>query len=305
MITVMGATGQTGGATARRLLDAGEHVRALGRSADRLAALRTPGPSRSGRRQRPLGAHRGVPRCRRRLRAAAVAPEVPDLHAHHGPLGRGDRHRRAVAPACRTSWRSAPSAPTCPAARGSSTRACTPRRSVRRPHRRPTCCPPAGLVLRERHGWLPVIAEQGVMADSVAPDAPLPMVATRDVGAAAAAALRSRDWTGFAVRELLGPRDLTHAEVARMIGAAVGRPDLAYVQIPEDDLRAALAGCRLVARRRPPAGRDEPGVQRRAASRPQPPHGRPRRRRHVRGLRRRRPGARVRRARLPKQFSDR
>ena len=78
------------------------------------------------------------------------------------------------------------------------------------------------------------------MADSVAPDAPLPMVATRDVGAAAAAALRSRDWTGFAVRELLGPRDLTYAEVARMIGAAIGRPDLAYVQIPEDDLRAAL-----------------------------------------------------------------
>ena len=63
---------------------------------------------------------------------------------------------------------------------------------------------------------------------------------TRDVGAAAAAALRLRNWTGFAVRELLGPRDLTYAEVARMIGAAIGRPDLAYVQIPEDDLRAAL-----------------------------------------------------------------
>lgn len=66
------------------------------------------------------------------------------------------------------------------------------------------------------------------------------MVATGDVGAAAAAALRRRDWTGFAVRELLGPRDLTYAEVARVIGAAIGRPDLAYVQIPEGDLRAAL-----------------------------------------------------------------
>ena len=29
-------------------------------------------------------------------------------------------------------------------------------------------------------------------------------------------------------------------EVARMIGAAIGRPDLPYVQIPENDLRAAL-----------------------------------------------------------------
>jgi uncharacterized protein YbjT (DUF2867 family) len=97
-----------------------------------------------------------------------------------------------------------------------------------------------GAYFENAYGWLPVIAEQGVMADSVAPDAPLPMVATGDVGAAAAAALRSRDWTGFAVRELLGPRDLTYAEVAGMIGAAIGRPELGYVQIPEDDLRAAL-----------------------------------------------------------------
>jgi uncharacterized protein YbjT (DUF2867 family) len=44
------------------------------------------------------------------------------------------------------------------------------------------------------------------------------------------------------VRDLLGPRDLTFAEVTRMVGEAIGRPDLAYVQIPEDDLRAALAG---------------------------------------------------------------
>jgi uncharacterized protein YbjT (DUF2867 family) len=97
-----------------------------------------------------------------------------------------------------------------------------------------------GAYFENAYGWLPVIAEQGVMADSVAPDAPLPMVATRDVGTAAAAALRARDWIGFAVRELLGPRDLTYAEVAHMIGAAIGRPDLPYVQIPEGDLRAAL-----------------------------------------------------------------
>jgi uncharacterized protein YbjT (DUF2867 family) len=97
-----------------------------------------------------------------------------------------------------------------------------------------------GAYFENAYGWLPVIAEQGVMADSVAPDAPLPMVATHDVGAAAAAALRSPNWTGFAVRELLGPRDLAYAEVARMIGAAIGRPNLPYVQIPEDDLRAAL-----------------------------------------------------------------
>ena len=40
MITVMGATGQTGGAIARRLLDAGKQVRALGRSETKLDELR-------------------------------------------------------------------------------------------------------------------------------------------------------------------------------------------------------------------------------------------------------------------------
>ena len=43
MITVMGATGQTGGAIARRLLDAGKQVRALGRSETKLDELRRAG----------------------------------------------------------------------------------------------------------------------------------------------------------------------------------------------------------------------------------------------------------------------
>lgn len=41
MITVMGATGHTGGAVVARLLVAGAKVRAVGRSADRLARLRS------------------------------------------------------------------------------------------------------------------------------------------------------------------------------------------------------------------------------------------------------------------------
>src|SRR5687768_11775367 len=88
MITVMGATGQTGGATARRLLEAGEHVRALGRSADRLAPLRDAGaepfPVDAGDAAALTEALRGAD-------AAYVllpfAPEVPDVYAHMGRLG--------------------------------------------------------------------------------------------------------------------------------------------------------------------------------------------------------------------------
>ena len=42
------------------------------------------------------------------------------------------------------------------------------------------------------------------------------------------------------VRELLGPRDLTYREATRIIGAALGRPDLAYVQLPDAAMAAAL-----------------------------------------------------------------
>lgn len=241
MITVMGATGQTGGATAHRLLEHGEQVRALGRSADRLAALRDAGAEPyavdAGDAAALTEAFRGADAAYVLL---PIAPDVPDWHAHMGRLG------EAIVTAVRDAGVPYVVAVSSvgadlPSGTGFLTGLYAQEQRLRtltdvahvlalRP----------GAYFENAYGWLPVIAEQGVMADSVAPDAPLPMVATRDVGAAAAAALRSRDWTGFTVRELLGPRDLTYAEVARMIGEAIGRPDLPYVQIPEDDLAAGL-----------------------------------------------------------------
>lgn len=85
-----------------------------------------------------------------------------------------------------------------------------------------------------------LVEATGVNADVIAPDVPVPMVSTRDVAAAAAGALRSRDWTGGDVRELLGPCDLTYAEATRILGTAIGRPDLEYVQLPGDEMAAAL-----------------------------------------------------------------
>jgi uncharacterized protein YbjT (DUF2867 family) len=87
---------------------------------------------------------------------------------------------------------------------------------------------------------LDVVEATGVDADVVEPDVPVPMVSTRDVAEAAASALRSRDWTGHEVRELLGPCDLTYAEATRILGVAVGRPDLQYVPLPGDEMAAAL-----------------------------------------------------------------
>lgn len=87
---------------------------------------------------------------------------------------------------------------------------------------------------------LALIQHAGVNMDAVAPDLAIPMVATRDIAGVAAKALKARDWQGVAVRELLGPRDLTCAEATRILGERIGKPDLQYVQLSYGDLVQAL-----------------------------------------------------------------
>jgi uncharacterized protein YbjT (DUF2867 family) len=84
------------------------------------------------------------------------------------------------------------------------------------------------------------IRQMGVVVTPLRADLKLPMIATRDIGTAAADALLKPDFKGKQTRELLGQRDLTYTEVATIIGKAIGKPDLKYVQAPDDQFRAAL-----------------------------------------------------------------
>ena len=72
------------------------------------------------------------------------------------------------------------------------------------------------------------------------PDLKLPMIASRDIGEFAADALLRLAFRGKQTQELLGQRDLTYNEVAGIIGKAIGKPDLKYVQAPDDQVRAAM-----------------------------------------------------------------
>jgi uncharacterized protein YbjT (DUF2867 family) len=85
-----------------------------------------------------------------------------------------------------------------------------------------------------------IIQQFGMMAGPVRGDLPVPMIATRDIGAAAADALLRLDFTGQQTRELLGQRDITYLEVARIVGTAIGRPALAYVQLAAEQVIMAL-----------------------------------------------------------------
>jgi len=84
------------------------------------------------------------------------------------------------------------------------------------------------------------ISKMGFAVGPVRPDLKLPMIATRDIGAFAADALLSLTFRGKQTQELLGQRDITYNEVAAIIGKAIGKPDLRYTQLPDEQIRPAL-----------------------------------------------------------------
>ena len=98
----------------------------------------------------------------------------------------------------------------------------------------------AGYFMENTLPQASAIRQMGAVATPLRPDLKLPMIATRDIGTAAAEALLHPSVRGKQTRELLGQRDLNYAEVAAIIGKAIGKPDLKYVQVPDDQFRSAL-----------------------------------------------------------------
>jgi uncharacterized protein YbjT (DUF2867 family) len=98
----------------------------------------------------------------------------------------------------------------------------------------------AGYFMENLLPQVNVIKSFGDMAGPVKGLLRLPMIATRDIGAAAADALLKLDFEGKRPRELQGAGDVTYVEVARIAGAAIGKPGLAYKQMPAEQLKPAL-----------------------------------------------------------------
>jgi len=95
----------------------------------------------------------------------------------------------------------------------------------------------------ENHLWsIGTIKALGKNGGTIRGDVALPMVATRDIAAIAADLLARGDFTGRSHRYVLGARDYSHVEATRILGAAIDRPELEYVQFPEEAARQAMLG---------------------------------------------------------------
>jgi uncharacterized protein YbjT (DUF2867 family) len=247
MIAVMGATGRTGSKIATQLLHAGGPVRAVGRSAARLAELADAGAE-------PVVGDPGDPGF---LTAAfhgadavyTMLPVDPTWSDYHAEV---DRVGEAVVAAVRDSGvRHVVALSSLGAERAAGTGFIV---SLYRQEQRLRALTHtnvlalrAGLFFETFVPALDLMIDQGINADTVAPDVPIPMVATRDLADAAATALRARDWTGFLVREVLGQRDLTFREVTAILGERLGRPGLPYIQLPDAAMLHALTEAGLSA----------------------------------------------------------
>ncbi|WP_405560868.1 NAD(P)H-binding protein [Streptomyces sp. NBC_01180] len=89
--------------------------------------------------------------------------------------------------------------------------------------------------LREIHA----ILGEGVISGPHAPDRKQPLVATRDIGTAAARLLLDRGWSGFAEAPVLGPEDLSGDDMAAVITDVLGIP-VRYKQVEAASLEAAM-----------------------------------------------------------------
>jgi uncharacterized protein YbjT (DUF2867 family) len=84
------------------------------------------------------------------------------------------------------------------------------------------------------------ILHAGIYPNTLRGDLPLPMIATRDVAEEAARLLAGLEFEGKSTQGLLGARDYTLQESARILGAAIGKPELPYVQVADEQAHQAM-----------------------------------------------------------------
>lgn len=86
---------------------------------------------------------------------------------------------------------------------------------------------------------IPMIKGMGIMGANYGPDIVIPFTSTEDIGEVAAEELLSLSFTGISVR-YISSQEATPQEAASVIGKAIGKPDLKWVQFPDDQFKAGM-----------------------------------------------------------------
>ena len=240
MYVIMGATGNTGSIVAKTLLGLGQKVRAIGRSSDRLEPL-----AREGAEPFVCDVSDSAALTQAFSGAKAVYAMLPPGMSSEDYRRDQEKVTTAIAEALQQTgveYVVALSSIGADKAEGTG-----PVAGLHHLEETLNRIPDlnalhlrAAYFMENTLAQIGVIKAMDVTAGPLAPDLRLPMIATRDIGTSAAQALLSLDFSGKQTRELLGQRDLSYAEVAAIIGNAIGKPELKYVQLPDEQVRGAF-----------------------------------------------------------------
>lgn len=240
MYVVTGATGNSGRVVAEQLLAKGKKVRVIGRNADRLQALAVKGAE-------PFVADLADQAALTRAfqGAQAVYAMIPPNLQSNDFRGEQSRISDALAGALRQAGvKHVVALSSIGAHKATGTGPVAGLHEMEEKLNRI-----AGLnVLNLRAGYfmentlaqVGIIQTIGKAAGPLRPDLKVPLIATHDIGVAAAESLLKLDFHGHEERELLGNQDLDYNQITAIIGKAIEKPDLQYVQLPDEQLRPAL-----------------------------------------------------------------
>lgn len=239
MHVVLGASGNTGHIVAGNLLSHGEKVRVVGRNSTHLQPLAAKGAETFVADVTDAGA---LAKAFHHADSAYVM--IPPNPASTDPLGYSNRVSDAITAAVqKTGIKNVVALSAFGADKASGTGPVVGLHNLEQELNQI----PGTNVLNLRAGYFMentltqaiAIRQMGSVTTPLRPDLKLPMIATCDIGAAAAEALL-HPIQGKQTRELLGQRDISYTEVTRIIGQAIGKADLKYAQAPEDQFRSVL-----------------------------------------------------------------
>ena len=92
-----------------------------------------------------------------------------------------------------------------------------------------------------RHRWRYWPSWAGLIFTSFHGDTPIPMIATPDIGDRYAEILGNLDWSGHVIEELHGPGEISHDEIAQVLGEVLSR-QVAHLRVTKEQMIGAMVG---------------------------------------------------------------
>jgi uncharacterized protein YbjT (DUF2867 family) len=237
MYVITGATGNTGKIIATKLLEAGKKVRIISRNAEKAKELTDKGAELfigdSGNAELLKKAFNG---------ATAVYAMIPIDWQTANYTDHQVRHANAIAEAlreCKVKYVVSLSSQGAHLESGSGVvlglhkmeNIFNKIEGIHTLHLRPT------YFMENSLGMVGLIKQAGIMGSPVKADLTFPVIATKDIGNYAAKRLLALDFTGHKTQNLLGPREVSYPEIAKVYGAAIGKKDLNYVEFSYTDFK--------------------------------------------------------------------